>query len=62
MIEPGGVKTPIWQKGNALADEMVEGMPPEAKRLYGKVIATMREGDRQDRAEDAASSRARWPR
>ena len=42
VIEPGGVKTPIWQKGNSLADQLVEGMPPEVDQLYGKVIATMR--------------------
>src|ERR687894_1278867 len=38
LIEPGGVKTPIWKKGEELADGMTEGMPPEAERLYGGVI------------------------
>jgi NAD(P)-dependent dehydrogenase (short-subunit alcohol dehydrogenase family) len=42
LIEPGGVKTPIWKKGEQLADEMTEGMPPDAERLYGKMIATLR--------------------
>src|SRR5919108_137787 len=32
VIEPGGVKTPIWKKGNELAGEMIAGMPPEAER------------------------------
>ena len=37
LIEPGGVKTPIWTKASRLADEMLgEGMPPEAERLYGR--------------------------
>ena len=36
LIEPGGVKTPIWRKGNELADELLEDMPPEAERLYGR--------------------------
>ena len=27
LIEPGGVKTPIWKKGSALADEMAADMP-----------------------------------
>src|SRR5215208_253241 len=31
VIEPGGVKTPIWKKGNDLADEIQEQMPPEAE-------------------------------
>jgi NAD(P)-dependent dehydrogenase (short-subunit alcohol dehydrogenase family) len=39
VIEPGGVKTPIWKKGNELASEMIAGMPPEAERLYGRLIA-----------------------
>jgi NAD(P)-dependent dehydrogenase (short-subunit alcohol dehydrogenase family) len=43
LIEPGGVKTPIWEKGEALADEMMEDVPPEAERLYGGMIAKLRE-------------------
>jgi NAD(P)-dependent dehydrogenase (short-subunit alcohol dehydrogenase family) len=41
-IEPGGVKTPIWRKGGELADELVDGMPPDAERLYGRLIAGVR--------------------
>jgi NAD(P)-dependent dehydrogenase (short-subunit alcohol dehydrogenase family) len=42
VIEPGGVKTPIWGKGNATADEIQQGMPPEAERLYGAMVAALR--------------------
>jgi NAD(P)-dependent dehydrogenase (short-subunit alcohol dehydrogenase family) len=42
LIEPGGVKTPIWQKGEELADEMLREVPPEAERLYGRMISTLR--------------------
>jgi NAD(P)-dependent dehydrogenase (short-subunit alcohol dehydrogenase family) len=42
VVEPGGVKTPIWRKGNQRADELVAGMPPEADRLYGRMIAALR--------------------
>ena len=42
LIEPGGVKTPIWKKGERLADEMIDGMPPEAERLYGRMIERVR--------------------
>jgi NAD(P)-dependent dehydrogenase (short-subunit alcohol dehydrogenase family) len=42
LIEPGGVKTPIWKKGEQLADEMLEDVPPEAERLYGPMISTLR--------------------
>jgi NAD(P)-dependent dehydrogenase (short-subunit alcohol dehydrogenase family) len=41
VIEPGGVKTPIWRKGNELATELISGMPPEAGRLYGSQIAAI---------------------
>src|SRR5215210_8188641 len=42
LIEPGGVKTPIWNKAEQLADQMLEDVPPEAERLYGQMIATLR--------------------
>ncbi len=43
LIEPGGVKTPIWTKATRLADEMIgEDMPPEAERLYGRMIEAVR--------------------
>jgi hypothetical protein len=42
LIEPGGVKTPIWKKGERLADEMLEEVPPEAERLYGGMIEALR--------------------
>jgi NAD(P)-dependent dehydrogenase (short-subunit alcohol dehydrogenase family) len=42
LIEPGGVKTPIWEKGEELAEEMLEDVPPEAERLYGRLIETVR--------------------
>ncbi len=42
LIEPGGVKTPIWKKGEKLADEMLDDVPPEAERLYGRMIETLR--------------------
>jgi NAD(P)-dependent dehydrogenase (short-subunit alcohol dehydrogenase family) len=43
LIEPGGVKTPIWKKGEKLADEMIgDEMPPEAEQLYGRMIQSVR--------------------
>jgi NAD(P)-dependent dehydrogenase (short-subunit alcohol dehydrogenase family) len=42
VIEPGGVKTPIWKKGNELAGEIAEDMPPDAERLYGRLIEALR--------------------
>ena len=42
VVEPGGVKTPIWRKGDELASELAAGMPPEAERLYGRLIEALR--------------------
>jgi hypothetical protein len=42
VIEPGGVKTPIWRKGDELAGELMGDMPPEAGELYGSQIAALR--------------------
>jgi NAD(P)-dependent dehydrogenase (short-subunit alcohol dehydrogenase family) len=42
VIEPGGVKTPIWRKGGELATELTADLPPEGRRLYGDLIAAIR--------------------
>ena len=42
VIEPGGVKTPIWRKGDELATELTADLPPEGRRLYGNLIAAIR--------------------
>jgi NAD(P)-dependent dehydrogenase (short-subunit alcohol dehydrogenase family) len=42
VIEPGGVKTPIWGKGNEIAEEIQEGLPPEAEQLYGPMVEALR--------------------
>ena len=34
IVEPGAVTTPIWDKGTARADELLEGVDPEALSLY----------------------------
>ena len=42
LVEPGGVKTPIWSKGGEAADELLAGMGPEVERDYGSLIEAMR--------------------
>jgi NAD(P)-dependent dehydrogenase (short-subunit alcohol dehydrogenase family) len=42
VVEPGGVKTPIWRKGNELAEEIADGLPPESERLYGRLVESLR--------------------
>jgi NAD(P)-dependent dehydrogenase (short-subunit alcohol dehydrogenase family) len=58
LIEPGGVKTPIWNKSQELADDMLEEMPPEAERLYGKQIAAVRAGTQRIARETGAEPSA----
>ena len=35
LIEPGSVKTPIWQKALAARERMVRALPPQALQFYG---------------------------
>ena len=42
VVEPGGVKTPIWQRGTAAAEKMREQMPPAADALYGELVEAVR--------------------
>jgi NAD(P)-dependent dehydrogenase (short-subunit alcohol dehydrogenase family) len=42
VIEPGGVKTPIWDKGNEAADTLLADAPPEATELYGDLVDALR--------------------
>ncbi len=57
LIEPGGVKTPIWRKGEELADEMLEDVPPEAERLYGRLIEAVRAGTQRIARETGSEPR-----
>jgi NAD(P)-dependent dehydrogenase (short-subunit alcohol dehydrogenase family) len=42
VVEPGGVKTPIWRKGDELATDLTADLPPEGRRLYASLIAAIR--------------------
>lgn len=44
VVEPGAVRTAIWDKGRALADELEAELPAEALRRYGPAIAKVRAG------------------
>jgi NAD(P)-dependent dehydrogenase (short-subunit alcohol dehydrogenase family) len=47
VVEPGGIKTPIWDKGNQRADELMQGMPEEAMELYGGTVEKIRAESRK---------------
>lgn len=42
LVDPGNIKTPIWQKTTAFADEMLPTMPPEMQELYAPLIEKTR--------------------
>lgn len=42
LIEPGSIDTPLWQKGNELADEQLAKLTQEQKHRYSQQIAGAR--------------------
>jgi NAD(P)-dependent dehydrogenase (short-subunit alcohol dehydrogenase family) len=42
LIEPGGVKTPIWSKSDDTVARLLEAAPPEMEQHYGPMIAGLR--------------------
>ncbi len=51
LIEPGAIKTNIWDKGREQADELEQSLGPEANERYGALYKALRKlVDRQDRS------------
>ncbi len=49
VVEPGAVKTPIWDKGRQTADELESELGPEVAAKYAEGVAFLRKGiDYQD--------------
>jgi NAD(P)-dependent dehydrogenase (short-subunit alcohol dehydrogenase family) len=50
VVEPGAIKTEIWDKGRETADRLERELPAEAASRYARHIAAIRKGiDMQDR-------------
>lgn len=50
VVEPGAIKTDIWQKGRETADRLDRELPEEARKLYADHITAVREAiEMQDR-------------
>lgn len=47
LIEPGSIKTEIWQKGLREADDFQQNAPEEAMRLYGKAFNALKDAARK---------------
>jgi NAD(P)-dependent dehydrogenase (short-subunit alcohol dehydrogenase family) len=71
-IEPGAIATPIWDKGLAEAQERLDGLPPDVRRRYERLIESVRAAAR-DMGEEGLPPEevavavgravtARWPR
>lgn len=51
LIEPGAIKTEIWDKGREQADDLEQGLGAEANERYGALYKALRKLiDRQDRS------------
>lgn len=60
VIEPGGVITPIWERGLGASDGLWRAMPEVAHRRYGALYAAMRaQGEKLAREGDSAEALAR---
>jgi NAD(P)-dependent dehydrogenase (short-subunit alcohol dehydrogenase family) len=42
IVRPGGIKTPIWERGIGTATEIRAQMPPEGESVYGKALDATR--------------------
>ena len=42
IVEPGGIATPIWERGVSTGDSLRADMPPEGEQLYGRALDAMR--------------------
>lgn len=50
VVEPGAIRTAIWEKGRQTADRLELELPEEAQRRYARHIAAIRKGiEMQDR-------------
>jgi len=50
VIQPGNVKTPIWEKGRRAKDELMAHMPARAHEHYGAAVETLvRVTEREER-------------
>jgi NAD(P)-dependent dehydrogenase (short-subunit alcohol dehydrogenase family) len=42
LVKPAAVATPIWTKGRGKFEEVVSGLPDDAKALYGRQLVKVR--------------------
>lgn len=42
IVEPGTIRTPIWDRSLAAGDELLDRLPPETLQRYGRLIEAVR--------------------
>jgi len=47
VIEPGSIDTPIWERGERIADEIAQRSPSAQEELYGETIERFRKAVRR---------------
>lgn len=52
IVQPGAIRTPIWEKSEAAADEILAELPDRGRALYGETIEVVK-GKVQDRVAAA---------
>jgi len=57
VVEPGAIKTPIWEKGRQEADRLERVLPEEARTRYARHIAAIREGPTSSSAASQTCAR-----
>jgi NAD(P)-dependent dehydrogenase (short-subunit alcohol dehydrogenase family) len=60
VVEPGAIKTPIWEKGRQEVDRLERVLPDEARTRYARHVAAIRRGiemqDRQGASPDKVAA------
>jgi NAD(P)-dependent dehydrogenase (short-subunit alcohol dehydrogenase family) len=57
IIEPGAVRTPIWDKGDQTIERVTSGLPPEAREHYGFAFSTIEKFARDARRRGVSPDR-----
>jgi NAD(P)-dependent dehydrogenase (short-subunit alcohol dehydrogenase family) len=47
IIEPGAVKTPIWEKTIRIGHQIIDKLPPQAHQFYGLILKRLPEAARK---------------
>jgi NAD(P)-dependent dehydrogenase (short-subunit alcohol dehydrogenase family) len=58
VIEPGSIDTPIWERGESIADAIAERSPDAQEELYGETLESFRGAVRRTAARGISPEKA----